>query len=103
MENTNWKREPYQGHKDWNHWNVALWVGNDEPLYRDALAALERTRKRYARRSQRLGLPALSPDELAHRAARCLYHELRDGGVRQTPDGAPYTIKALAAALEDLE
>ena len=24
----------YQGWKNWATWNVALWVGNDEPIYR---------------------------------------------------------------------
>src|ERR1700690_2594170 len=27
----------YQGHKNWNHWNVALWIASDEPMYRLAL------------------------------------------------------------------
>ena len=29
----------YNGHPSWDHWNVALWFGNDEPLYRMARAA----------------------------------------------------------------
>lgn len=28
--------KPYQGHPSWNHWNVSLWVNNDEGLYREA-------------------------------------------------------------------
>jgi hypothetical protein len=24
----------YNGHKNYNHWNVALWLFNDESLYR---------------------------------------------------------------------
>jgi len=27
----------YQGHRSWNAWNVALWIGNDEGLYHLAL------------------------------------------------------------------
>ncbi len=29
----------YNGHPSWDHWNVALWFGNDEPLYRMARSA----------------------------------------------------------------
>ena len=27
----------YQGHKNWNHWNVSLWINNDEALYNMAV------------------------------------------------------------------
>jgi len=30
----------YNGHKNRNYWNVALWIGNDEGLYRMALDCL---------------------------------------------------------------
>ena len=23
----------FNGHKNWNHWNVSLWINNDEVLY----------------------------------------------------------------------
>ena len=26
----------FNGHKNWNHWNVSLWINNEEPLYRMA-------------------------------------------------------------------
>ena len=25
----------YNGHKNWNHWNVSLWLYNDEAMYRE--------------------------------------------------------------------
>ena len=34
----------YNGHPSWNAWNVALWIGNDEPLYRAAVAAVNRSK-----------------------------------------------------------
>jgi hypothetical protein len=32
---------PYNGHRSWNAWNVALWIANDEPLYRFAMSCLQ--------------------------------------------------------------
>lgn len=66
----------YNGHKNWNHWNVSLWLGNDEHLYISAERAVR-------------GWPTL--DE----AARALLTELP----KATPDGAPYTITSVRAAL----
>ena len=31
----------YNGHRSWNAWNVALWMSNDEPLYRFAMECLD--------------------------------------------------------------
>ena len=25
--------KPYNGYKNWTHWNVSLWINNDEGLY----------------------------------------------------------------------
>ena len=70
----------YNGHKNWNHWNVSLWINNDEGLYRMALAAIGRQRgKRDAR----------------NRAAEDLLAQLPD----KTPDGAPYSVSAIRAAM----
>ncbi len=68
----------FNGHKNWNHWNVSLWVSNDEGLYRQAL--------RYIR--------VFGKD----RAARRLLEELP----KTTPDGAPYSYSSIRAALVDL-
>lgn len=66
----------YQGHKNWNHWNVALWIMNDERLYM--------MMRRLLRRS-------MSKDSVA----RALLAELDT----HTPDGAPYTLSSVRAAL----
>ena len=74
----------YSGHKNWNYWNVSLWIGNDEGLYRMALQYIH-----YAR----------SKDE----AARAMVDGLADAGITKTPDGARYTISAVRAAMVGLE
>lgn len=69
---------PYNGHKNWNHWNVILWISNDESLYNAA--------KRCVR---------VSPNK--DEAARNLMAYLPP----KTPDGAPYSFTAVRAALRD--
>ena len=70
----------YNGHKNWNHWNVSLWINNDEGLYRMAKDAIRRTANRDAAVSQ-------------------LHHELTFTGNGCTPDGARYTKTAIRAAM----
>jgi hypothetical protein len=68
----------YNGYKNWTQWNVALWVNNDEGLYRMAC--------RYCRLNNRAD------------AARAMLAELAEMGVAETPDGARYSVAALRAA-----
>lgn len=75
----------YNGHKNWNHWNVSLWINNDEELYRIARAFI----KAYGRPS----LPA----------AFAMMRELQDAGITKTPDGAPYSVLAIKAAMRGME
>ena len=65
----------YQGHKDWAHWNVALWLGNDERLYKMA--------RQYWSKGNVKGL-------------------VRNALPRKTPDGAEYTEENVTAACEFL-
>lgn len=74
----------YNGHKNWTHWNVALWIGNDEWLYRFARDTIRRHKTRDA-------------------AARAIVNELSEMGITKTPDGARYSIAAVRAALSGLE
>lgn len=69
----------YNGHKSRNAWNVALWIGNDEGLYRRA--------KHHIRFARTL-------DDAATR----LLAELP----AKTPDGCPYTKTSVRAALSGL-
>ena len=70
----------YNGHKNWNHWNVSLWLHNDEALYRAMVAAVREHRTK-------------------DNAARALLAELPN----KTPDGAPYTFSSVRAAMVGIE
>ena len=69
----------YNGHKNWNHWNVSLWINNDESLYRFARSMV---------RQYGIGVGAVK-----------LANALRD---ETTPDGAPYSIDAVRAAIRGI-
>lgn len=79
----------YQGHKNWNHWNVALWLNNDPMLYR----------------AMTWSLWAAGGDK--DTAARALHHSLTgdefENTLKKTPDGAPYSISAIRAAMRGLD
>jgi len=72
----------FNGHKNWNHWNVSLWLNNDEGLYFTA--------RDLARRNTR--------DE----AAREMLDYLRELGITHTPDGAPYSVTTIRAAMVEM-
>lgn len=67
----------YNGHKNWNHWNVSLWIGNDEGLYRLAQECIRKYRNR-------------------ERAAEAFISGV---GATKTPDGAPYSKSSVRAAM----
>jgi hypothetical protein len=71
----------YNGHKNWNHWNVSLWLMNDEGLYLMVKRSLK-------------WRPTLDA------AARDLAAQLRG---QSTPDGAPYTFTSIRAAIRDMD
>lgn len=70
----------FNGHKNWVHWNVSLWINNDEQMYRHAAIL--------CRRYTRL--------EAAKKMLECLHDWF---GVTHTPDGAKYSVSAVRAAL----
>lgn len=73
----------YNGHKNWNHWNASLWVNNDEQLYRHAKACVRAHKGR-------------------ERAAQVMLVELAGRGITKTPDGAPYSVSSLKAAMRGM-
>jgi hypothetical protein len=74
----------YNGHKNWNHWNVSLWINNEETLYRLAIDCLKSATNKQG-------------------AARGFMHCLASAGVKKTPDGAPYSVTSILAVLRGLE
>lgn len=73
--------QEHNGHRSWNAWNVALWLGNDENLYSIAKSFLHQT-------CQNTG-----------KAAHLFMQEYK--GLK-TPDGATYNHLSVKLALERL-
>lgn len=67
----------YNGHKNWNHWNVSLWLFNTESRYRLVEQSLKYEKNK---------------DDAARRILRYV-------GEETTPDGAPYSFSSVRAAL----
>lgn len=74
----------YNGHKNWNHWNVSLWINNDYGLYTLALQCVKECRTR----------------EVA--AYQMLHDYLLFNGTTHTPDGAPYSKTSILAAMRGI-
>jgi len=57
----------YNGHESKPAWNVSLWIGNDEGLYRLAKDCIRRNKTRDEATRELLGmLPAETPDGYAY-------------------------------------
>ena len=78
------KHKAYNGHKNWNHWNVSLWIGNDYGLYNLALDHI----KGHVRNLDG--------------AARAMLGDLESLDMPKTPDGAEYSFTTIRAALSGL-
>lgn len=72
----------YNGHKNWNHWNVCQWINGDEGLYREAMRWAAITNRK--------------------EAAASFLKSLHSMGVTHTPDGAPYSVTTIRAALRGI-
>ena len=81
----------YNGHKNWNHWNVALWLNNDEGLYNIALHFVNHYRK-----------ARVNGERHSTFVARQILTRLADEGITQTPDGAPYSVATIESAIRGM-
>ena len=84
----------FNGHRSWNAWNVALWIGNDEPLYRLAKECI------HIRKAARE--PFDEDGSLSLIAATRRFLEVVGEGSK-TPDGATYNFTCVREALAGLE
>jgi hypothetical protein len=75
----------YQGHKNWNHWNVSLWISNEYDVYKRVQFLLSRKH--------------ISKNEIA----TVLLGELRNRWGDTTPDGAPLTYTGIRAHLTGVD
>lgn len=72
----------FNGHKNWNHWNVSLWINNDQGLYNSANSFARLYKRAYA--------------------AQMMLEDLRECGITHTPDGAPYSKTSILAAMRGM-
>lgn len=75
------KHKAYQGHRNYNAWNISLYLFNDEATYRDVQAVVGRSSK------------------LDHAAKFLVEHCLP----KKTPDGVPYTVTNVRLALQHFD
>ncbi len=78
--------KPFNGHKNWNHWNVSLWINNDEGLYRMARNLVVFKQRSYSKRE----------------CAAAMLSDLSAVGITHTPDGAPYSVSSILAAMREM-
>lgn len=72
--------KPYNGYRNWNHWNVSHWIHKEQDLNREACAFI----RKYGNKND---------------AARRLFTVWADCGLTHTPDGAPYSVSSIRAAM----
>lgn len=90
--------KPYNGHKNWNHWNVSLWINNDEGLYALAKDCIRRA----GARTQRSSRSTSTLDRAAEMFLDALNSDAPDWTKPHTKDGAPFTKTSVRAALRGL-
>jgi hypothetical protein len=73
----------YNGHKNYNAWNVSLWINNDEHLYNLAKWCINISKNKEI-------------------AARNMIDELRKRGIANTSDGVKFTKTNVRLAMNGM-
>jgi hypothetical protein len=87
------KYQTYNGHKNWNHWNVSLWINGDDGLYSMAKSFMRSHRNKESAAKAML-------ENLQADVSTQVY-----GGrlpIIKTPDGAPYSVSSIRAAMVNM-
>jgi hypothetical protein len=74
----------YNGHKNRAHWNVSLWIGNDERLYNMAREQIHMGKHRGLTRAE---------------IASNILDQFSQAGIASTPDGYRYNVTNIRAAI----
>ena len=77
------KTEGYNGHQSWDHWNVALWLSNDEWLYKQCMEILK------------------NHPNLSEAAGVLMWFYDLEG--KTTPDGGKFNLSTVTEALRGLQ
>lgn len=72
----------FNGHKNWQQWNVSLWLNNEFFLYEQMQALIKRCTNK-------------------DKAARAMLQWLHNMGETHTADGARYTVTSIKNAMKD--
>lgn len=76
------KNETYNGYKNYETWNVALWINNEECLYRDLVEYVRRCRKHNHKPTYtgfiRFACLAFTDDGVSYHNSRISRRELTD-------------------------
>ena len=75
--------ESFNGHKNWSHWNVALWLDNNEDNYSHVQDIIKRHVK----------------GEYKYNSFTKICRVIQNSLPKNTPDGARYSLKAIEAYL----
>jgi hypothetical protein len=73
----------YNGHRNYDYWNVSLWINNDEGLYNLARDCVRHNRTKTE-------------------AAKLMLATLTECDITSTPDGAKYTLDKVRRAMEGM-